>query len=341
LKVVTRVAPPFIIQGSDGSLSGYSWDLLQFLSQQLGRPVDPNVTVAGNVTDLLQIMQSGTSDLGIAAVSITADRDKVVDFSQPMFAAGLQVMVQPAAAQSPSVFSTVIGVLTSSGAIKLGLIILAAIVVLAHLIYFSERGQSDGFLEDKSYLPGVLESGWWAFSAMVAQEQHLPQRWISRLVTTIWIFFGVTFVALFTAAITSALTVDQITGGIQGLSDLKDKQVATVDGSTAAAYLSDQGFDDKSVQKVQNVADAEKLLVDGKVDGVVYDAPILQYYATHDGKGKAMVVGTVFKPENYGIVFPTGSPLRRDVDQALLALNEQGKIADLQKKWFTPDTGSN
>ena len=66
----------------------------------------------------------------------------------------------------------------------------------------------------------------------------------------------------------------------------------------------------------------------GRGDAVVFDAPTLQYYATHAGEGKVVTVGEVFRPENYGIVFPLGSTLRKDVDRALLTLNEQGKLAE-------------
>ena len=46
----------------------------------------------------------------------------------------------------------------------------------------------------------------------------------------------------------------------------------------------------------------------------MFDAPILSYYATHEGRSTATMVGPVFLRENYGIVFPTGSPLVEDVN---------------------------
>ena len=46
------------------------------------------------------------------------------------------------------------------------------------------------------------------------------------------------------------------------------------------------------------------------------------------------MTGGVFLRENYGIVFPTGSPLVEDVNQALLGLREDGTYDQIYRKWF-------
>jgi len=61
---------------------------------------------------------------------------------------------------------------------------------------------------------------------------------------------------------------------------------------------------------------------------------VLLYFASHEGKGKVQVVGPIFRKENYGIVFPDKSPLRKRVNEALLKLRENGTYDRLYKKWF-------
>ena len=61
---------------------------------------------------------------------------------------------------------------------------------------------------------------------------------------------------------------------------------------------------------------------------------VLLYFASHEGKGKVQVVGPIFRKENYGIVFPDKSPLRKRVNEALLKLSENGTYDQLYKKWF-------
>jgi len=61
---------------------------------------------------------------------------------------------------------------------------------------------------------------------------------------------------------------------------------------------------------------------------------VLLYFASHEGKGKVQVVGPIFRKENYGIVFPDKSPLRKRVNEALLKLRENGTYDRLYMKWF-------
>ncbi|HEY1235799.1 MAG TPA: transporter substrate-binding domain-containing protein, partial [Candidatus Binatia bacterium] len=58
------------------------------------------------------------------------------------------------------------------------------------------------------------------------------------------------------------------------------------------------------------------------------------YYTAHEGKGRAQTVGPMFRKENYGIVFPSNSPLRKRVNEELLKLKESGTYDQLYVKWF-------
>ena len=49
----------------------------------------------------------------------------------------------------------------------------------------------------------------------------------------------------------------------------------------------------------------------------------------------AELVGTPFRKEDYGIVFPRNSALRKQVSVALLGLREDGTYQKLYDKWFT------
>jgi polar amino acid transport system substrate-binding protein len=80
--------------------------------------------------------------------------------------------------------------------------------------------------------------------------------------------------------------------------------------------------------------EAYQALQDGQVDAVVYDAPVLLFYAAHEGKGKVQTAGAIFRKENYGIVFPSNSPYRKPVNEALLKLKENGTYDQLYTKWF-------
>ena len=77
-----------------------------------------------------------------------------------------------------------------------------------------------------------------------------------------------------------------------------------------------------------------KALLDKKVDAVVSTAPVLLYYAAHEGKGLVKTVGPEFNSAPIAITVQLDSPLRRKIDVALLKLRENGTYQQLYDKWF-------
>ena len=146
-----------------------------------------------------------------------------------------------------------------------------------------------------------------------------------------WLF-GVVLIAQFTATVTSSLTVQQMQSSIQGPGDLPGKTIATVPGSIAADYLSQAGL---RFVKVTNADDGYNMLVQRQVQAIVYDASTLQYWAAKRGKGVLQVVGPIFWPEKYGIAVAPGSPLRKQINEALLGMYANGSYEDIYRKWFS------
>jgi polar amino acid transport system substrate-binding protein len=326
LTVVTRVLPPFVIRDGEG-YSGFSIDLWKAIATQLGRST--RIEEAANVAELLDRLESGGGDLGISAISITAERVQRFDFSQPMFESGLRIMV-PADPRTGLGLGQLAGIFTA-GAMPVILAILAALVLVpAHVVWWSERKRPDSHFP-RGYLAGIAHAIWWATGASTGQQLDPPRSLTGRVIAWLAIPVSVIFMAYFTAAITAAITVQQLQGAIQSPGDLPGKRVGTTTGSTAAAYLAARGV--KPVE-FQAIGEAFAALEGHKLDAVVFDAPVLLYHAAHAGFGKVEVVGPVFRKENYGIAFPLGSPLRKPVNETLLRLREDGSFDALYEKWF-------
>src|SRR5258705_9795744 len=154
---------------------------------------------------------------------------------------------------------------------------------------------------------------------------------LARVTAVIWMFMSVVFIAYFTASVTSSLTLQQLRGDINGPEDLPGKRVASVLGSTSVEYLKQHHIDVTGFPKVE---DAFEALRHDQADAIVYDAPILLFYASHEGNGKVQPVGSIFRRESYGIVFPTGSRYRKLVNEELLNIEEDGTYGRLYTKWF-------
>lgn len=210
------------------------------------------------------------------------------------------------------------------------------LLIIAHILWFFERGvvdsRHDYFRDD--YKGGIWDAFWWAFIVMTMGgfENEVPHKVVSRLLAMVWITASLFFISTLTAKITTALTVSELKTNISTVQDLKRKRVGISQGPTARNYLEKHG-----VKVTKEYAVLEDLLADleaGKLDAIVQDAPILRYYASHEGKGKVVLAGRIFKPEKYGILFPDRSTLRERVNQILIEIYEDGTHKRISEKYF-------
>jgi polar amino acid transport system substrate-binding protein len=329
LRVATRIVPPMVIE-KNGVLSGFSIELWSSIGDRLNRETE--YVVMPDVKELLNAVEDGRADLGIAAISITSERENRLDFSQPIMNAGMQILVRGTAGNvEPNPLRDLMRLLFSRTILIWLGIALLLILVPAHLIFLVERHHRNGIIPSTNYFPGIFHAMFWAAGTLATQADQMPRHWMARIVAVLWMFTGVVFVAFYTAQLTASLTAQQIRGSINSPQDLVGRIVGTARGSTAAIYLNEIKA---QVREFEDVDDLYNALLNQQVDAVVFDSPALLYYATHDGKGLARIVGSVFHKEDYGIVFPTGSPLRKHVNEALLVLRENDRYQRIYDEWF-------
>ena len=331
LKVGTRVIAPFVTREADGSLGGFSIELWRAVAREMNAGFD--FVEKPTLPELLGDVRDVRTDLAIAAISITAEREKNFDFSQPMFDAGLQIMVAADVARGGGL-SGLATVLKSPALLEILGVLLVLIVLPAPFIWWIERREPNSVAAGKTPIGGVFNAMYWSASTLGTQATHMPLRPLGKFIAVVWMFVSVVFVSYFTAVVTSSLTVKQLEQGISGPQDLVGKKVATTTGSTGANYLRQANIDALEVPQIEL---AYAPLRDGRVQAIVYDAPVLLYFATHGGKGKVQMAGQIFRPESYGILFPSGSALRKPVNEALLRTKESGEYRALYRKWFTAD----
>ncbi len=91
---VSFVSKPFAFKDSDGQMKGIEVDLAKEIAERmLG---DENKVVFKNVTpqDRMKAVTSGNVDIVISTMTITPERNKLVNFSDPYFVAGQVICVR-------------------------------------------------------------------------------------------------------------------------------------------------------------------------------------------------------------------------------------------------------
>jgi polar amino acid transport system substrate-binding protein len=324
LTVSTVTRPPFSMV-EQGAESGFSIELLAALAGALGWQYE--IRRVELFSDMLASVTDGSADLAIANISITSARESAMDFSQPIFESGLQIMVPADAAGRSSLWAALLSA-------DLLLAIGVAFLLLmggGMLMWWFERRAQPYF--DRPAAEAWFPSFWWALNLVVngGFEERVPRTLFGRLLGVLLVLSSLFIVSVFVAKITSVMTVDALEGTINSVNDLYGQLVATIEGSTAAAFLERRDIDFAGYEGLAPMlADFEA----GRIEAVVFDAPILSYYATHEGRDFASLTGSVFLRENYGIAFPTGSPLVEEVNQALLAFREDGTYDAIYRTWF-------
>lgn len=326
---------PFVMESSSGELTGFTIALWDEIAQRLDWTTE--YLKVDNVNSQLRAVSDGRADLAIGAISITSERERSFDFSQPSLDAGLQIMV-PVHSTEPSMpsLAAFLKVIFS----KMMLVWLAAALVIsvlpAHILWLIERRHADPAVS-RSYFPGIFQSFAWGIGSLVGAGGPPPLRWIARPVAILWGFTSIVFVAFYTANLTATLTVANLQAQISGPADLYDKAVATVADTTSAAYLRTMGVEATTMPTID---DCYRALREDGYDAVVFDAPVLRYYAAHRGDGVGVMAGPVFQENDYGFVFTVGSGLRKPVDQALLSMREDSSYAMIKEMWFGDDVST-
>ena len=337
LTVVTRKVTPFVIE-KNGRLTGYSIELWERVVREARLPFDPDkgYKVVENVAQMLDELRAGRADAGVAAVSITSEREKTIDFSYPFKESGLQILTKEEPGGS---FRKTVAKVFKGDILWLLIGLFVVLLINSHIIWFLERKKNaESFPE--GYVAGIWEAVWWSICTIITGgcENKAPLGVAGRLTAIVWMLAGAGLFTYITATITSAMTVETLNSDISSISDLKTRKMAvgTLAGSTAQTFLERQGL---NVMTFADVEAAGAALADGKVKAVVYDAPMLLYYAKNNPDKQLGVVGELFEKQSYGIGVPHGSPYRKEITRAILALREQGFFDELENKYFGTSSG--
>ncbi len=91
LVVGTKEAPPFSMKTPDGTWTGISIDLWRRIAGELH--LRYHFAEETNVQALIDGAASGKFDIAVAALTVTAARERMLDFTEPFYVTGLGIAV--------------------------------------------------------------------------------------------------------------------------------------------------------------------------------------------------------------------------------------------------------
>jgi polar amino acid transport system substrate-binding protein len=308
LVIATKIAPPFVMKRADGSLYGISIDLWRRIADRAH--LDYRFLEQATVQELLDGTAEGSFDAAIAALTVTAKRERIVDFSQPFYSTGLGVAV-PA---NQSRWRSILGALTSFGFFQAVFALIGLSMCVGFVVWLLERRKTEHF---SGGTKGLGTGLWWSTIAMTqaGAAQNAPATLPGRIVATAWMIASVVTIAVFTAGITATLTRQELQGAVHNMNDLRSVRVGCPAASETADYLDRQRMSHRTFATPQ---DGLKALRAGDIDAFVYDKPLLTWLVMRDFSNALRVVELTFDNQNYAIALPKGSPLRPMLDGHVL-----------------------
>jgi ABC-type amino acid transport substrate-binding protein len=315
-----------ILESPDAKPLGLTVALVESLGKTLGRPIEWRPM---GFSQVLEAVTKGEVDFAAAAISVTAERERVMDFSHPFLTTGLGIAVrtQPAGGVGSMVEAlTSRAFLEAVGALALLLSLVGLCVWL-----FERKSNREHF--GGSVLGGIGNGFWWSAVTMstVGYGDKVPRTAAGRILGVIWMFASVILISSFTAAIASGLTVNRLEGAVSGPRDLPRVKVATVRNTAAARYLDNQKL---RFIDYPDLSAAIEGLARREADALVYDAPLLSYQCAQRPAQDLKVLDAIFARQTYAIALPVGSPLRKPLNEALLSILASTVWLDELSHWF-------
>lgn len=307
LTVGTKVAPPFVTEESDGKYSGLAIDLLDEIAGELGFEYEVR---AYDLAGLLEATASGEVDLAASAMTITAERERQVDFTHPFYTAGLGIAVESEGGLSW--LRTLKAVVSPAFVSAIGALTLI-LLITGTAMWLAERHKNKDQFGGKS---GIGHGFWWSAVTMttVGYGDKAPITLAGRLIALVWMFTSVIIISTFTAAIATSLTLANLGSDIQSSADLKGKRVGAVAASTSEQAVRGLGARVKTYESGPAGLEA---LASGEIDAFVHDDPVLKWWISWED-ADLLVLPETFRPQDYGFATPAGSPLRERLSLAVL-----------------------
>ncbi len=323
LLVGIKLAPPFVME-KDGLYSGLAIDLWQQAAREQGWKFEYRQF---DLEPLLDAVSHAQVDVGLGAITATAEREQRLDFAHTIISSGLGVAVR---SDQHSGWLAVARALVSPAFLKILGVLIVLLFAVGFSIWLLERKQNAEQFGGHHH-QGIFAGFWWAMVTMttVGYGDLAPRSVGGRILGMVWMLAALLIVSFFTASITSALTVGQLSQQIRNSEDLASARVASVAATTSSEWLDRQNI---NYQTDPDLDSALTQLSAGKVDAVVFDAPLLRWEIRQHYRQSLQILPLLLERQDYAFALPDASPLREAIDASLLhAINSpdwQARVAE-------------
>jgi polar amino acid transport system substrate-binding protein len=226
VRVAARICPPFVMNDS-GTFSGISFFLWDKIAEQLD--LEYSIELYG-LNVMLEAVVQDKADIAVTCLSMTVEREKIIDFSHPFYETHLSIAVK-----KHGFLQTLKNILYNERLVIALVIIVGVAALIGSILYLLEHNINEKLFSMKNKGGKLLE----ALIAGLPFVTSGPIRYyefktLSGRTLVAFLAVGSTvMIASITALLASAFTLDQMHSEITGPQDLVKVRVGVIEASTS------------------------------------------------------------------------------------------------------------
>ncbi|KAF4803944.1 glutamate ionotropic receptor kainate type subunit 4 [Turdus rufiventris] len=281
------------------------------------------------------------ADLAVAGLTITAEREKVIDFSKPFMTLGISILYRVHMGFSCSLEDPV-GMQQRSSPGR----VLETSPRLTPYEWYSPHPCSQGRCNLLVNQYSLGNSLWFPVGGFMQQGSTIaPQALSTRCVSGVWWAFTLIIISSYTANLAAFLTVQRMDVPIESVDDLADQttiEYGTIHGGSSMTFFQNSRY--QTYQRMWNYMYSKQpsVFVKSTEEGIarvlnsnyafLLESTMNEYYRQRNCN--LTQVGGLLDTKGYGIGMPVGSVFRDEFDLAILQLQENNRLEILKRKWW-------
>ncbi|XP_016016757.2 glutamate receptor ionotropic, kainate 4 isoform X15 [Rousettus aegyptiacus] len=313
---------------------------------------EANGTWTGMVGELI----SRKADLAVAGLTITAEREKVIDFSKPFMTLGISILYRVHMGRKPGYFSFLDPF--SPGVWLFMLLAYLAVSCILFLVarltpyeWYSPHPCAQGRCNLLVNQYSLGNSLWFPVGGFMQQGSTIAPRALStRCVSGVCLFlhrwaFTLIIISSYTANLAAFLTVQRMDVPIESVDDLADQtaiEYGTIHGGSSMTFFQNSRY--QTYQRMWNYMYSKQpsVFVKSTEEGIarvlnsnyafLLESTMNEYYRQRNCN--LTQIGGLLDTKGYGIGMPVGSVFRDEFDLAILQLQENNRLEILKRKWW-------
>ncbi|KAL0830572.1 hypothetical protein ABMA28_002724 [Loxostege sticticalis] len=311
----------------------------------------------GRWTGMMEKIMDGRADFAITDLTITAARQKAVDFTSPFMNLGITILYKKPTKQPPDLFSFI-----SPFSLEVWGWLAGAFVGVSALLFVLGRMAPEEWqnpypcIEEPETLDNqftLANSFWFTLGSVLTQGSEIAPIAVStRTAGSVWWFFTLIMVSSYTANLAAFLTVESKFYAIKSIQDLANNPYGVTYGAKAggATFSFFKESDNLLYQKMYEYMDShpelqtktndeglERVKSDDENYAFLMESTSIEYMAERNCD--IAQVGGLLDSKGYGIAMKKNSPYRQPMSESILQLQEQGVLTRMKDKWWKEKRG--